>query len=327
MLALRPTNAASRLPQGSRVCILNPRDVYRALAQRRAIVPSVSLHVPFALPAVLRAARDLDAVLGLSGAAARRAMGHEVQVASPYAQFGRVADAAAETNTDRPLFLVGMLPIDAADPRTVAAAREVAFKFVDAGFTGVAVRPPNDPAESVADLVADIGAPLRDRELALEVVVSDPPDPARLSALAGTLKAKGAAADVFAVRLDGAPSSAAVGALARAARPAALAGYGVDRPAAGLAAAGLRRFDLTRALFDVAAPALPSALVAEVHANPDPGPALASHAVDLTREVARERAERIEALAYAEALGLIRALGAHGTGRAVVEFLSTRSGY
>jgi hypothetical protein len=329
LLRLRPTNAVGRLPKGSRVCLLNPRDVFRALAGRPAIIPHVSLHVPFVFPGVLRAARDQDSVLSVAGAAARRAMGHEIQVPPPYAQFAAVAEAAADAATDRALMLVGTLPVDATDERSLGTAREIVFKFVDAGFTGLAVRPADEPAEAIARTVVDIAGPMRERELTIEVGFLRAEEPERLQDLNRALKDRGTPLDVVTLTLDENTTPAMVEKLARAIQPAFLSGRGaLDlRQAPAFAAAGLRRMDLTRMLFDVAARSIPDDVVSEVRAQPDLGPALAAHATRIEERVPEDKRERIEALAYAESLDLIRALGATGSATAAAQFLSTGSGY
>jgi hypothetical protein len=308
---------------------LNPRDVFRALAGKGTIIPHVSAHVPFALPGVLRAARDLDSVLSISGAAARRAMGHEVQVPAPYAQFNSVIEAAAEAVTERPLMLVGTLPVDSTDERTVATSREIVFKFVDAGFTGISIRPGGDPADVVAQLALDIAGPVRERELTLEIGLVGAGDHERVPGLAKALRARGITADAFTVTFDRETVPVSIDKLARAVQPSVIAGRGsVDpREFLSLAAAGLRRMDLTRPLFEIAERSLPESLVAQIKSQPDLGPALAAHASAIAEAVRPERRERIEALAYAETLELVRALGAQGSASIAAHFLAAGSGY
>jgi hypothetical protein len=317
----------TRLPKGSRLCLLNPRDVFRALAGTSVLIPQVSLHLPFALPGLVRAARDMDSVLSVAGAAARRALGHELQVPQPYAQFEALAAAASTSR--RPLMLVGTLPLDATDERSVATAKEIVFRFVDAGFTGLALRPMDEPADTIARLVSDVAGPIRERELTLEVGMPSDSNLDRLTGIAQAVRDRGFMLDAVTVTLDDHTSPDEIEQLSRALSPAILAARGTTGAGKlrSLANAGLRRLDLSRPLFDVIARFLPESLVREVRSQPHLGPALAAHAPQFEEAIPADLRERIEALAYGEMLDLVRALRAGGSATTAAKFLSTRSGY
>src|SRR5947209_20059847 len=66
VLSLRPTNAVHRFGQGSKLPLLNPRDLVRAIGENEAAVlcaPIISLG---SIGALMRAARDDDAAIGLA---------------------------------------------------------------------------------------------------------------------------------------------------------------------------------------------------------------------------------------------------------------------
>lgn len=329
LLRLRPTNVVGRLPAESRVCVLNPRDVFRALAGSGTVIPHFTLHLPFAIPGVLRAAREQDSVLSLSGQAGMRALAHEVQVASPYAQFDAVAEMAESAFTERPLMLSGVVPIAASDDRAIATAREVVFKFIDAGFTGLILRPEEDPPDTVARAISEMIGPVKERELTVELSMRGVPVLDRLEALAVSHRNRGVVVDGFTIVVDDSTPSSFLERIVKVFAPAGVAARGVNDVSKipALAKAGIRRLDMSRALFDLAARHLPEGVVTEIRAQPDLGPALAAHARELDEAVSPETRERIEALAYAETIDLIQALGARGSASAVAGFLSTKSGY
>ncbi len=168
VLKLRPTNAANRLRSGTAVCLLNPRDLLRALQPKRAPLLVCELEAPSLLgPGIFAAARTSDAVLGLStpsGAAEARI--------NPYTWFAEAVTAAEDAGYRLPTFLRGNVTLASAEPRAVDAARERTFKYVDAGFTSVRVDTSLLDLAEGAGAHAEIAAPLRERELCLELISS-----------------------------------------------------------------------------------------------------------------------------------------------------------
>src|SRR3989337_3788661 len=58
-----PGNAAKEIPPGNPACPVNGRDVYRALASHKTIVMACNIRIPLVIPGIMRAARELDAVV------------------------------------------------------------------------------------------------------------------------------------------------------------------------------------------------------------------------------------------------------------------------
>ena len=58
-----PENAAKEIPPGNPACPVNGRDVYRALASHKTIVMACNIRIPLVIPGIMRAAKELDAVV------------------------------------------------------------------------------------------------------------------------------------------------------------------------------------------------------------------------------------------------------------------------
>ncbi|MFP2929389.1 hypothetical protein ACLESO_30165, partial [Pyxidicoccus sp. 3LG] len=65
VLSLRPGNTVARVGAGSRVPLLNPRELLRSLEGAPVALPCLPVQAKGALPGLLRAARVEDSVLGL----------------------------------------------------------------------------------------------------------------------------------------------------------------------------------------------------------------------------------------------------------------------
>ncbi len=216
VLRLRPTNAVNRLGSGSRVCLLSARPLQAALAPRPGALVCFSLPsgfiAPFAL-GVLRAARQLDAAVGVGAAAHGLGEGPR-----PWAVFQDVATAAAEVGLSQPLFLRGgPIALAEASPHEVAKARESVFQLVDAGFTEVALDATALDGEWAAAALGDVVATAQERELGVDLTAPSGGAEAVAAWLRAVL-ARGARPDVLSVGA-GSANPEQLAALTQAAAP------------------------------------------------------------------------------------------------------------
>ncbi|WP_257446510.1 hypothetical protein [Archangium lipolyticum] len=164
VLTLRPTSVVARLGTASRLPVLNPRDLLKALEGVPAALPCLPAPTRPMLPGMLAAARGEDAVLGLlcphplaDRGAAERFMASVQQVAE--------ADGHA-----RPLFLqAGPVRVSKVGPETMAQLQEGLFRLVDAGFSLVSLDVTRLPVEVAVEVVPRLSGAVVERELALEV--------------------------------------------------------------------------------------------------------------------------------------------------------------
>ncbi|MBN1210274.1 MAG: hypothetical protein JXB05_35810 [Myxococcaceae bacterium] len=169
VLALRPANAVARLGAASRLPLLSPSDLLRALEGSPAALPCIPVQAKGAIPGLLTAARAEDSVLGLA-------------CAHPLADRGgterflfAVRTAAKEAEHARPLFLqAGPVKVSKPKPEGLALQQEAIFRLVDDGFSLVSLDVSKlDPAGAV-EVVRALSAPLRERELPLELTLPAP---------------------------------------------------------------------------------------------------------------------------------------------------------
>lgn len=335
VLGLRPTNAVARLGAHCRLPLLNPRDLLRALDGRPTALPTLPLASRLALPALLRAARALDAVVGLAcphpladrGAAERFANG--------------VRAAAEETGHERPVFLqAGPVRVGSTDPAELAELQAGLFRVVDAGFTLVSLDVSRLPADGVAWAVRAAAGPVFERELPLEVTLprEGTQDAARRmleqlargGAAVRALRVPGPAPeaepDVEALRgwvelghAHGVALTLVEASTASARRLPAYVAAGVQKVDAG---AGLARLALAAYGREVAAGLEARAAdvglsagellgITEAQLPPLPPPAR----------------ERLEALAFAEALEVLGGAGAEESAGRAMRWLAGNAGY
>jgi hypothetical protein len=166
VLSLRPANAVSQMGPGSRLPLLSPSELLRALEGSPAALPCVPVRAKVAVPGLLTAARAEDSVLGL-------ACSHPLADRGATERFlAAVKAAAAESEHARPLFLqAGPVRVARPKPEGVAVQQEAIFRLVEDGFSLVSLDVSRlEPAVAV-EVVRSLAAPLAERELPVEVTL------------------------------------------------------------------------------------------------------------------------------------------------------------
>ncbi|MBJ6762891.1 hypothetical protein JGU66_19175 [Myxococcaceae bacterium JPH2] len=164
VLSLRPGNAVARVGSGSRVPLLNPRELIRALASVPVALPCLPVQAKGALPGLLAAARAEDSVLGL-------ACPHPLADRGAADRFvAAVHETASEAGHARPLFLqAGPIRVTATDAAALSSLQEGLFRVVDAGFALVSLDLSRLDSYVAIEAVNALAGPLLERELSLEL--------------------------------------------------------------------------------------------------------------------------------------------------------------
>lgn len=129
ILRLRPANVVGRLGEDSTLPILEPRRLGRALWEKGVPLLCVPVLIPPVMAGLLRAARELDAVIGLYCPAL-----YERPVAAE--AFITALKREGEGLHRKPFFLqAGPLRLNSSSPAALEQAYAVACKLLDAGFS------------------------------------------------------------------------------------------------------------------------------------------------------------------------------------------------
>jgi hypothetical protein len=340
VLTLRPANAVARLGAGSRLPLLSPGELLRALEGTPAALPCVPVRAKAAVPGLLAAARAEDAVLGLSCT-------HPLADRGATERFlAAVRAAAGEAEHSRPFFLqAGPVRIARPKPEGVAFQQEAIFRLVDDGFSLVSLDVSRlDPGTAV-EVISTLSAPLRERELPLELTLPTPVvEGASLMGMASPLL-EGLCQEGVPVRFLRVPASALGGEEPDVERVRALveltAEFGVcvtvadleergGRALSTFVAAGVRKVDYG-APFERLALAAWSAEAREVVEQKAQETGLApGELLSLIEEqlppLEPAAKERLEALSFTEATDMLAALGASRTGWRSMVWLAEHQG-
>ena len=338
VLTLRPGNVVARVGPGSRVPLLDPRELLRALESVPAALPCLPVLAKGSLPGLLRAARAEDAVLGL-------ACPHPLADRGAAERFVLAVHAAAvEAEHTRPLFLqAGPVRVSSTDADVLDGLKDGLFRVVDAGFALVSLELSRLTSYEAVEAVTALVAPLTERELSLEV------SPPQLSA-GGLLDACGTLLEGLSqwkvpprfLRLTEAQLGAGepdvellrqVVELAGARGVAVTVGDLSEAAPRGLSsyvAAGVRKVDCGGPFGPLALRAWPpedrAQVVAKAQAAGMPAGELLSMLEEGLPPLTDGARETLEALSFSEATEVIAALGARRTASGAMAFLAKPAG-
>jgi hypothetical protein len=338
VLTLRPTSVVARLGTASRLPVLNPRELLKALEGVPAALPCLPVPTRPMLPGMLAAARGEDAVLGLlcphplaDRGAAERFMASVQQVAE--------ADGHA-----RPVFLqAGPVRVSKVGPETMAQLQEGLFRLVDAGFSLVSLDVTRLPVEVAVEVVPRLSGAVVERELALEVSLAAGPEGEELEGarvLLEGLRKRGVNARFLRV------TSALVGEeepdvqflrslveLAGQHQAGVSVGEAGRRSARALptyVAAGVRKVECVAPFERMALASYPESVRASLDQKAEKAGLTAGELLGVLGEqlapLGAQEASRLEALTFAEASEVLAGLGAKRTGWKSMLFLAKDRG-
>lgn len=307
ILAFRPATVVARLAPRSDACPLSARELLGPAGELRLVLPIVRAPSAAIARAVLVAAKELNAVVGLVLPAG----------GAPEAWFAEVTRAADELAAGLPILLSGEVVLGGEGAMEVARASREAWRLVQAGLTHLAFDVSAVVAAERGRIVSELGRAGAEHGIGVEAIVPLG-DGSQLGRRAAAMLEQPIAADVVGVRCH-APADAAearlqAAVLARTRQ--ALGGTPVWRRGPVTAALlELLRGSPVGACEDGGSVARAAGSIPE-----DGREGLARARADLSGE----GADRLEARAYVDAVDLMERLGAGGSAAAVTRALERR---
>lgn len=344
VLALRPTNAVSKLGSKSRLPLLNPRDLVRALEADPVSLLCVQVPALEEIPGLLRAARDQDAAIGFACA-------HPFPKRNtPTFFFDAVRAAGDEIEHKRPFFLqAGPVRVTTLEQKTLEMAAAEVFKFVDAGFSLISLDTSALGPEDSVRIAAGLSKMAVERELSIEIAApleaGSRPTPEMLRQHLEALAKKGLEPKFIRLKstailpLDAQEAEGDFAALRELQTVASERGafLSIEERGSPLkllsswTAAGVKKVDVGQPFARPVLSALARERQDELRAKAEEAGIGLAEAIGRTdaplAALDAEAKEKVEALAYGEAYSVLESFGAAGSGTKAMKFLADQSGY
>src|SRR5512143_2411720 len=169
-----PENASNAIPPGNPACPVNGRDVYRALARHKTIVMACNIRIPLVIPGIMRAAKELDAVVAFELAKSEGDLKGGYTGMTPEIFVRTIVAAAERAEFDTPFVIHGdHITVKNTTEAEVEGARALIAAELAAGYTSFAIDALFNEFPDNARITASLAGPSADRGLGLEVEVGE----------------------------------------------------------------------------------------------------------------------------------------------------------
>ncbi len=174
VLELRPKNATDVMGTANEVCLLNLRDILKVLKDSPIILMACNIRIKHVVPGIMRAAEELDAILGFEVARSECNLTGGYTGQTPATFFNMLVDYAKATNFTRPFFIHGdHITVKGTTDEDINSAREIIDAEIKAGFTSFAIDASFNQIPDNVRITTELAKPINDLDICLEVEVGE----------------------------------------------------------------------------------------------------------------------------------------------------------
>jgi fructose-bisphosphate aldolase class II len=174
VLELRPKNAISKMGASNNVCLLNLKDILKVLKDKPVILMACNIRIKHVIPGIMKAAEELDAVLGFEVARSESNLSGGYTGQTPDIFFDTVVGYAKDINFTKPFFIHGdHITVKGTTDEHISSARELIDAEIKAGFTSFAIDASFNEIPDNTKITTELARPITDLGLCLEVEVGE----------------------------------------------------------------------------------------------------------------------------------------------------------
>ena len=174
VLELRPKNAIEKMGANNEICLLNLKDILKVLKNKPIILMACNIRIKHVIPGIMKAAQELDAVLGFEVARSECNLTGGYTGMTPEIFFDTVIDYAKAVNFSKPFFIHGdHITVKSTYDEAIASAQELIDAEIKAGFTSFAIDASFNQIPDNVKITSVLAKPIVERDLCLEVEVGE----------------------------------------------------------------------------------------------------------------------------------------------------------
>lgn len=174
ILALRPENVQKRLGSKSQVPLVNSRPIFERLRDEKLIIMACNIRIRHAVPGILAAAKELDAIVGFEIAKSEGGLdgGYTGQTPEDFVEM--IVGYAEELKYDLPFFIHGdHIGVRDTSEKAITSARDLIAAQIQAGFSSFAIDASHNEMPDNIRITAELARPIQERGLGLEAEVGE----------------------------------------------------------------------------------------------------------------------------------------------------------
>jgi len=174
LLRHRLESTMSKIGSNSKVCLLNGRDIFNTIRDQEIIMMACNVRIKHVVPGIMRAAQELDAVVGFELAKSEGHIDGGYTGQTPQIYFDMLIDYAEKTGFEMPFFIHGdHITVKNTSDKEIEAARALIDAELKAGYTCYAIDASFNEHQDNIRITTDLAEIIMDSGWGLEVEVGE----------------------------------------------------------------------------------------------------------------------------------------------------------
>jgi len=174
LLAMRPKNVLAKLETSSKVPLMNSKDIFETLKNEKVIVMTNNTRISLVIPGIMRAAEELDAVVGFELAKSEGHIDGGYTGQPPDVYFQTVVGYAEAENFTRPFFIHGdHITVKDTSEKEYNEAEALIKAELEAGYSSFAIDASFNEVPDNIRITTTLAQPILEAGIGLEAEVGE----------------------------------------------------------------------------------------------------------------------------------------------------------
>lgn len=173
LLEARPKNTAKKLG-GNQQLVLSSHKIFDILKDKKVILMACNIRIKHVVPGIMRAADELDAIVGFELARSEGNLKGGYTGFTPYTFFDTIVDYADKMNYKKPFFIhADHTTVRDTSAEEFQIAEELIKAAIEAGYTSVAIDASHNEVQDNISITSKLGKIIQAAGLGLEAEIGE----------------------------------------------------------------------------------------------------------------------------------------------------------
>jgi len=174
LLKSRPESVVKKLGSSSKVCLMNSRDIFNVIRDKECIVMTCNIRIKHVVPGIMKAAHDLDAIVGFELAKSEGNVDGGYTGQTPQIFVDMLIDYAEKTGLETPFFIHGdHITVKNTSDKEINEAKALIQAELKAGYTSYAIDASFNEHDDNVRITTELAKPIIEAGWGLEVEVGE----------------------------------------------------------------------------------------------------------------------------------------------------------
>ena len=170
----RPKNTVRKLGKDNRLLILSGHTIFDILRDKKVIIMACNIRIRHVVPGIMRAADELDAIVGYELARTEGDLKGGYTGQTPYTFFEMITDYANRLDFKKPFFIhADHTAVKNTSEEELEIAGSIIKAAIDAGYTSVAIDASHNEIKDNITITSKLAKLVQDAGLGLEVEIGE----------------------------------------------------------------------------------------------------------------------------------------------------------